>query len=189
MLHLVRNMRWATAVDLSMGYYHMKLNKESRDACTIILPWEKYCYNALLMGFCGSTDIFQDALGNLFADLVHVLVYLDDIIIIGSGSYEEHLTQVEEVLARLKEKGFQVNPLKSFWAKSEGEYLGFVITRKGICPQKKKIQGILSMKEPTSTKQLRSFVGMINFYKEMWRSRAEILKPLTEKTGKGTKFK
>ena len=89
MLHLVRSMKWATAVDLSMGYYHMKLNKESCNACIIILPWGKYFYNALTMGFCGSTDIFQHAMGNLFADLAHVLVYLDDIIIIGSGSYED----------------------------------------------------------------------------------------------------
>ena len=95
--------------------------------------------------------------GTLFADLAHVLVYLDDIIIIGTGSYAEHLQQVEEVLARLLEKEFQVNPLKSFWAKLEVEYLRFVITREGICPQQKKSQGILSVKEPTSTKQLRSF--------------------------------
>ena len=44
------------------------------------------------------------------------------------------------------------------------------------------------MKEPNSTKQLRSFIGMINFYEEMWKGRAEIMKPLTEKTEKGTKF-
>ena len=75
--------------------------------------------------------------GTLFADLTHVLVYLDEIIIIGVGSYEEHIAQVEVALARLLEKGFQVNPLKSFWAKFEVEYLGFLITREGICPQKK----------------------------------------------------
>ena len=91
-------------------------------------------------------------------------------------------TQVEEVLARVSKKGFQVNLVKSFWAKSEVEYLGFVITREKIRPQKKKIQGRLSVKEPTSTKQLQSFIGMINFYEEMWRSRAEILKQLMEKT-------
>ena len=57
----------------------------------LILPWGKYCYNALPMGLCGSTDIFQHALVTLFADLAHVLVYLDDIIIIGTGSYVVHL--------------------------------------------------------------------------------------------------
>ena len=114
------------------------------------------------MRFCGSTDIFQHTLGTLFTGLAHVLVYLDDIVIIGIGSYEEHLAQVEEVLARLLEKGFQANPLKSFWVKFKVEYLGFVITREEICLQKK-IQGILSVKKTTSTKQLRSFIGMINF--------------------------
>ena len=91
MLHCVGRMRWATAVDLNMGYYHMKLTKKSGVVCTIILPWGKYCYNTLPMGFCGSTDIFQHALDGLFADLAHVSVHLDDIIIIGTGSYAEHI--------------------------------------------------------------------------------------------------
>ena len=188
MLHSIGAMKWATAIDLSMGYYHVKLEKKSRDLVTIILPWGKYCYTALPMGFCGSSDIFQHILGTLFADMEQVLVYLDDIIVIGSGTYKEHLEKIEETLARLLKKGFQVNPRKSFWAQTSVEYLGFIISREGVRPQRKKVQGILDIKEPTSTKQLRGFIGMINFYKEMWKKRAEIMKPLTEKTGKGTKF-
>ena len=72
---------------------------------------------------------------------------------------------VDEVLRRLEEYGMQVNPLKSFWAQDQVEYLGFLITRDGICPQPKKIQGIVDMGRPTTTKHLRGFVGMINYYK------------------------
>ena len=78
---------WATVVDLSMGYYHVLLSKESRDKCTIILPWGKYCYNSFLMGFAGSTDIFRHAISSMFLDLPQVLCYLDDLIVIGSNSF------------------------------------------------------------------------------------------------------
>ena len=115
----------------------MWLNKKARDLCTIILPWGKYSYNSLPMGFVGSSDIFQNVLGTMFADLEYVLVHIDDIIIIGTEDFDSHLEQIEEVLARLKDKGFQVNPLKSFWGKKEVEYLGFVLTRDGIKPQRK----------------------------------------------------
>ena len=72
--------KWATAIDLSMGYYHIRLDKEARNLCTVILPWRKYVYNVLPMGFVGSTDIFQHIMNNIFSDLFSdlpvVLCYL-----------------------------------------------------------------------------------------------------------------
>ena len=67
-----------------------------------------------------------------------VLIYLDYILVIGVRSYEDHLVTVYEVLRRLEAIGLQVNPEKSFWAKHEAIYLGFLVTREGIRPQQKK---------------------------------------------------
>ena len=89
---------WATTLDLIMGYYHIRLNYSAQDKCTIILPWGKYCYNALPIGFVGSRDIFQHTLGSLFLDLPHILVYLDNIIVIRNETFEEHMQQLGEVL-------------------------------------------------------------------------------------------
>ena len=85
--------------------------------------------------------------------------------------------------------GLQINPKKTAWLKGEVDYLGFTITREGIKPQMSKIQGILDMEAPTSVTQIRSFVGMVNFYKTMWPKRSTTLAPLTDLTGKGQKFK
>ena len=127
-------------------------------------------------------------MGELFADMEEVIVYLNDIVIIGTGSFEKHLAVVNEVLRRLKEQGLQVNADKSAWIKSKVKYLGFLITRKEVKPQRKKVQGILDIKEPASTKQVRSFVGMINYYKALWPGRSKVKAPLTALTGKGTPF-
>ena len=61
-----------------------------------------------------TTDIFQTAMSTLFNDLEHIIFYIDDIIIIGSGSYEERMTLVDRILRLLEYKGLQVNPLKNF---------------------------------------------------------------------------
>ena len=79
-------------------------------------------------------------MGELFVDMENVVVYIDDILIIGTGTFEEHLATVEEVLKRLNEKGMQVNAEKSACAKPDVKYLGFLITRQGIRPQRKKFK-------------------------------------------------
>ena len=64
------------------------------------------------------------------------------------------------------------------------EYLGFMITRTGIKPQAKKVEAILNIEPPKTHKQLRGFLGMVNFYKNLWPRRSVILQPLTALTGK-----
>jgi hypothetical protein len=73
--------RYATAIDLSMGYYHIPLDEYSQRLCTIILPWGKYRYKRLPMGIKNSPDIFQAVINDLLGDLEFVQVYLDDILI------------------------------------------------------------------------------------------------------------
>ena len=163
-LHNVGAFRYATCIDLNMGYYSMSLDQISQEYWVTCLPWGLFRYNMLPMGVKVATDIFQAAMIELFNDLVGVVVYLDDIIIIGTGSYVEHMKMVSEVLRRLEYQGMQVNPLKSFWAVPEVEYLGFLVTRESIRPQRKKTQGILNAAEPKTPKQLRGFVGMVNYY-------------------------
>ena len=178
------NFRWATTVDLNIGYYAMGLSPRSRKLCVISLPWGLYCYNTLPMGLLVATDVFQEAMGGLFLDLEYVIIYIDDIIVLGCGSLTEHLADVSEVLSRLKNKGMQLNQRKSFWAVPQVEYLGFMITRTGIKPQEKKVQEILNIEPPKTHKQLRGFLGMVNFYKNLWPRRSVILQPLTALTGK-----
>ena len=69
--------KYATSLDLNMGYYHIKLCPFSRKLCTIVLPWGKYEYQKLPMGLCNSPDIFQEKMNDLFAGLDYVRAYID----------------------------------------------------------------------------------------------------------------
>ena len=98
------NFRWATAVDLNMGYYVMGLSDFSKKLCVISLPWGLYCCDTLPMVLLATKDIFQEAMGGLFVDLENVIIYIDDIIILRCEPLEEHLADVSEVLLRFKIK-------------------------------------------------------------------------------------
>ena len=92
------------------------------------------------MGLASAPNIFQNSMTNLFHDLDHVLVYLDDILVIQreGESEEDHLNEIDEVLSRLEKMDFRANLRKSFFMQKEIGYLGFSLTTKGVKPQKKK---------------------------------------------------
>ena len=92
---------------------------------------------------------------------------MDDITIIGDGTFETHMKNVREVLERLVDKELQINPDKSAWAMFQVEYLGYLLNIVGVEPQPMKIQGILDMDTPKTQRHVREFIGMVNFYKKI----------------------
>ncbi len=71
---------FATALDLNMGYYTIRLDPNAYRICTVIFSWEKYFYKRLPMGIAGSPDIFQSKMLELMEDLEYVQAYLDDLL-------------------------------------------------------------------------------------------------------------
>jgi hypothetical protein len=167
---------------LNMGYYHIKLTPKASSYCTVVLPWGKYEYLRLPMGLCNSPDIFQEKMSELMQGLEFARAYIDDLLVITTGSFEEHLDHLEQVLTRLNAAGLKVNTTKSFFGRTELEYLGYWITQKGVKPLSKKVEAITNLAAPKTRKQLRSFIGLINYYRDMWGKRSEILAPLTALT-------
>ena len=114
MLLKLEGFKYATSLDLNMGYYHIELNPDSWKLCTIVLPWGKYEYLRLPMGLCNSPDIFQEKMSTLIHDLEFVRAYIEDLLAITSGSFEDHLEKLDMVLACLREAGLKVNEKKYF---------------------------------------------------------------------------
>ena len=69
---------------------------------------------------------------------------------------------------------------KSSFALHKIEYLGYILTRDGIKPQPEKLQAILVLKEPTSVKELRKFLGMVQYCRAVWEKRSHMIAPLTD---------
>ena len=132
------------------------------------------------MGASTAPDVFQEKMNNLFNELEFVKVYIDDLLVISAGSFDDHLEKLGQVLQRLHEKGFQVNAAKSSFCALEVDYLGYTLTRDGIMPQKKKVAAILALKPPKNIKELRRVLGIVQFYRDIWEKRTDLLAPLTD---------
>ena len=174
---------FATSLDLNMGYYTIGLDSDASKICTIVFPWGKYSYKRLPMGIAGSPDIFQEKMSDLMVNLEYVRTYLDDLLIISRDSLEDHLEKLRCVLLRMQDAGLKINAAKSKFCALETEYLGYVLTQKGIKPQINKIQAILALNAPRNVKDLRSFLGMIQYYRDLWVRRSDMLAPLTSLVG------
>ena len=171
---------FASQLDLNMGYYTIRLDPDSSKICTIILPWGKYSYQRLPMGVAGSPDIFQERMTDLMRNLEFVRAYIDDLLVISKDSFKDHLEKLDTVLKRLRDAGLKVNAKKSTFGLQEVEYLGYILTREGIKPQMDKVRAILAIERPTSVKTLRSFLGIVQYYRDLWEKRSEMLAPLTD---------
>ncbi|KAH9100500.1 hypothetical protein Ae201684P_006697 [Aphanomyces euteiches] len=189
--HIMRSMTkpmFKTAFDLVMGYYARVLDHGSRDCTAIVLPFGKYRYCRLPMGIVSAPDEFQAVMNLIVGDLDFVKCYLDDLLVV-SNSFSEHLEHLDIVLSRFLQYGMVVNGRKTFFCAKTLDYLGFHITDDGICPMNNKVEAILRLSEPKTRRELRRFVGMVNYYRDLWPRRAHLCAPLTALTSDKQPFK
>jgi hypothetical protein len=119
-------------------------------------------------------------MSKLLANLDSVCVYLDNILHVTKGSWMEHLEGMDEIVSRLQSKGLKIKAKKS-------EY---TISTDGIAPITKKVEALLAIniKQAKTCKQLRSFIAMINYYRDMWKGGSILSAPLTALTAKSKTF-
>jgi hypothetical protein len=126
---------------------------------------------------CLDPDVFQNIMSKLVQDMEYVTTYLDDLLILTNNSFKHHLLKLEMVLSRLSTAGMRVNISKSKFFAEQIEYLayGYWITRQGIQPVRNKVEAILNIKAPKARKELLEFIGIVNYYRDMWFHRSELL--------------
>jgi hypothetical protein len=105
---------------------------------------------------------------------------MDDLLIITRQTLDKHLQKMETVLTRLHDTGLKVNAAKSLFCAHEIEYLGYILNREGIKLQSNKVQAILALNPPNNVKEFRHFLRMVQYYRDMWARRSEMLAPLTD---------
>jgi hypothetical protein len=96
---------------------------------------------------------------------------------------------MEQVLDILQKANFRANLRKCYFGEAKIDYLGYEITRDSIQPQPTKVEEILKLSPPNTKGQLRRFLGMINYYRDMWKKISHMLAPLTVLVSPFVKYK
>ncbi len=117
-------------------------------------------------GLCNAPATFQRFMDATMAGLKWktLLVYMDDIIVF-LASFDQHLVDVEEVFIRLQKANVTLNLQKCLFFRKKIKYLGHMISRDGIQPSHDRILGLLNKQSQTNVKELRTWLGMISYYR------------------------
>ena len=166
-----------TKLDLANAYLQIELEQESKKYVTISTHKGLYQYNRLPFGVASAPAIFQHTMENILQGIPAVLVYLDDILVAGS-SESEHLQLLEMVMAKLENAGIRLRRSKCLFMLPSIQYLGHHISAEGICPAEDKKRAVLDAPVPQNVSQLRSFLGLVNYYGKFLHKLADTLAPL-----------
>jgi hypothetical protein len=178
-LDQLRKAKYITTVDLKSGYFQIPIRKEDRSKTAFIFDGGLEEFMFMAQGLCNAPSTFQRIMDKVLAGYKYnfCYAYLDDIIIF-SESWEEHVKQVKLVFDRLREYQLSISLEKCQFATDEVKFLGHIISNGTISPDPAKIEAIKIMKPPTNVSQLRSFLGLVNYYRNFIPSFAKIAKPL-----------
>ena len=165
-------------IDLLQAYLQFELDEESRKLVIVNTHQGLYKYNRLPFGVASDPALFQKVMDTILQGIPGVICYLDDILVT-APSKPDHLQRLETVLKRLEKHGVRANIDKCLFLQDQVEYLGHVVDDQGFHAAPSKVQALLKVPPPTNVKELRSLLGMINYYRKFIPNLATLLKPLT----------
>jgi len=134
----------------------------------------------MYFGLTNSLATFQAMMNDLFTDLINqgnTATFIDNILV-ATDMEEGHNELVKKVLRRLEENNLFVKPEKCKWKVREVEFLGVVISPKGVEMQKEKVEGVLNWPAPRNIKEVQKFLGLTNYYRRFIKNFARIAAPL-----------
>ena len=174
-------------LDLSHAYQQLKLDDESRQYVTINTHKGLFTYNRLPFGVSSAPSIFQRVMENLLQGIPGVCVYIDDILVTGCTD-AEHLDHLAQVLQRLQDAGMRLKKTKCLFLLPSVEYLGHIIRTEGLCTSDAKVSAIVNAPAPQNVTELRSFLGLVNYYGKFLPDLATTLSPLYQLLQKQKKW-
>ena len=136
-----------------------------------------YKYKRLPFGVASAPAIFQRTMEATLQGLPMVCVYLDDVLVSGK-TQEEHLSNLNEVLTRLESAGLRLKGKKCTFCKPRVTYLGHIISANGLKPSPHKVKAVSELPSPSRVSELKTFLGLVNYYAKFLPDSATRLAPL-----------
>ncbi|XP_028237026.1 uncharacterized protein LOC114416364 [Glycine soja] len=170
-------------LDLLQGYHQIRMHSEDIPKTAFRTHHGHYEFRVMPFGLCNAPSSFQATMNLIFRPFLRrfVIVFFDDILIY-SSSFDDHLHHLDLTFQVLLDNHFVLKKSKCSFGQSQVEYLGHLVSQRGVEPMPDKIAAIVNWPQPHSTRAVRSFLGLAGFYRRFIRGYAMIADPLVKAT-------
>lgn len=188
-LDRLRGQKYFISLDLFSGYYQVPVEEKSREKTAFVTPDGHYQFKRMPFGLCNAPSVFQRLMNVVLGSLSYTvaMAYLDDVII-PCDSLGEGLQKLRQVLDVFRSAGLTLKLEKCHFFKKKIEYLGFEISEKGVEPGSRKLKSIEDFPELKNVRDVRSFLGLSNYFRRFVKGFASIARPLTDLLVKDAEF-
>ena len=190
--------KYFSALDVRQGYYNIRIREGDEWKTAFITSRGLYESLVMTFGLCNAPATFQTMMDSIFVTYVRrgdTGAFIDDVGIAtasdptGVLSDEDfHIKACRDILHVFRKNNLYLAPEKCLFLQKEIPYLGHIVSGEGIRPDPVKLDGIAKWPVPTTVKELRSFLGFLNYYRRYVFGFSEIARPLNDLLKKTAKW-
>ena len=172
--------KFISKLDLTKAYLQIPLNEESKKFTSFVVESGQYEFNMVPFGIKFASGLCNRLIRHILSECDSFVASFVDDLVVYSNSYEEHLEHLDLVLTKLRESGITLNRKKCSFGNSEVKFLGVVVGNGKVLPDPEKVSALKNFPRPVDKKALRSYLGLLSFYRKFIPHLASHTKPLTD---------
>ena len=176
--------KFFSKIDLSKGYWQIRMKESSKLLTAFVTSEGFFAFKKMPFGLVNSGATFCRMMRVLLKGSAQTDNFVDNIII-HTETWQDHLICLEQLLLRLRQSKLTARPTKCMIGVQNVTFLGHIIGEGRIKPSPEKVESIQQCKRPTTKRQIRSFLGLVRYYRRFLPNFSAISARLSDLTRKG----
>lgn len=189
-LDVLLDKKYFTLLDLKDGFYHIRVANESIKYTSFVTPLGQYEYQRMPFGLKIAPIRFQKFVNEVLREFINsgdIVAYMDDFMI-ATSTIEHHLQVLRKVFRALVNNRLDLRLDKCKFLYTRIEYLGYVVSEKGISPSNEGVEAVYNFPIPKNVREVRGFVGLCSYFRKFIEKFAVMAKPLYDLLRKDVTF-